>query len=65
MTDTAKTAKTADPEYFKGDRRKLRDFFAQLTLKFTTNRHLFPDEDSKVGYAASSCADMPSQFTRP
>ncbi|KAK9365297.1 hypothetical protein V1509DRAFT_633525 [Lipomyces kononenkoae] len=48
-----KKAKAADPQFFHGDRKKLREFFAQLSIKFATNPELFPDEQSKVGYAAS------------
>ncbi|KAJ8099525.1 hypothetical protein POJ06DRAFT_198052, partial [Lipomyces tetrasporus] len=48
-----KQAKAADPEFFHGNRRKLREFCAQLTIKFVTNPELFPSETSKIGYAAS------------
>ncbi|KAK9427517.1 hypothetical protein V1505DRAFT_424165 [Lipomyces doorenjongii] len=36
-----------------GNRRKLRDIFAQLALKFTTNSAAFPNEPARIGYAAS------------
>jgi hypothetical protein len=49
----ARKAKAADPQFFHGDRKKLREFFAQVAIKFATNPELFPNEESKVGYATS------------
>ncbi|KAK9364712.1 hypothetical protein V1509DRAFT_635460 [Lipomyces kononenkoae] len=53
LNQGGKKAKAADPQFFHGDRKKLREFFAQVSIKFATNPELFPDELSKVGYAAS------------
>ncbi|KAK9464229.1 hypothetical protein V1512DRAFT_255604 [Lipomyces arxii] len=50
---SSRLARAADPEFFHGDRAKLDEFLAQLTIKFLTNPELFPTEISKVGYASS------------
>lgn len=48
-----KPPKVADPEPFSGDRQRLRPFLNSLSIKFTGNAYQFPDEATKIIYAAS------------
>ena len=54
--------KVADPEFFFGEGRKLRNFIAQCRLNFKTQPSRFPTEQLKVNYAMSFLRDK--AFTR-
>jgi len=54
-TTVTKVAKIADPDYFHGEREKLRPFQSQCKLKLAGNAHMFPTEASKMSYVAGRC----------
>lgn len=60
-----KSARVADPDFFRGDRTKLKSFLAQCTIKFIANAREFPDEGAKIAYAASFLRDAAFDWFAP
>jgi len=56
--------KVEDPEYFHGDKGRLRDFLAQCELKYNSESHKFATDANKVNYASSKCRGSAWQWVR-
>jgi len=62
--DGGNQPKVEDPEYFNGDKGRLRDFLAQCELKFNSESYKFATDANKVNYASSKCRGSACQWVR-
>ena len=62
--DGGNQPKVEDPEYFNGDKGRLRDFLAQCELKFNSESYKFATDANKVNYASSKCRWSAWQWVR-
>jgi hypothetical protein len=54
--------KTKDPDVWSGTRSTLPRFLSSCRAKFMIERHNFPDEISKIGYAGSLLGSAPADW---
>jgi hypothetical protein len=54
--------KTNDPDLWSGTRSTLPRFLSACRVKFMIERHNFPDEISKIGYAGSFLGSAPADW---
>ena len=54
--------KTNDPDIWSGTRSTLPRFLSACRVKFMIERHNFPDEISKIGYAGSFLGSAPADW---
>lgn len=57
--------KVASPEFFYGQRNKVNQFITQLKMVITLQPSRFPDEQKKVGYAATFLRDEALLWIQP
>lgn len=57
--------KVASPEFFYGQRNKVNQFITQLKMVITLQPSRFPDEQRKVGYAATFLRDEALLWIQP
>ena len=61
-TSTTSKVKTRDPDAWSGTRSTLPRFLASCRAKFLVEKHNFPDEFTKIGYAGSFLKDTPQDW---
>ncbi|EKG15822.1 Retrotransposon gag protein [Macrophomina phaseolina MS6] len=60
-----RSTKTAKPDLFYGNRKKLQTFLSQLDLYFFFNSRDFPTDDKRIIFAATYLRDTTAQWFEP